>query len=197
MEEVARRLAGAGGATLRPVNVGGDIVNLGCGADFVQKEIKPAKNCERAAVCVSLDGDADRAVYFVPAAADGSAPFLLFDGDKIAALAAMEVQSRLVRQRVPAAGAPMLRLPRLSVALRREGQEYFIFCYSITALQFISRITIPGSPSAARPRFVRSVRSQRSRRVRSASCKRHTRTASRRGSCRTRSGARWCARRRA
>ena len=42
--------------------------------------------------CASLDGDADRIVYWTPAAGGGVA---LFDGDRIAALAALLVRDLL------------------------------------------------------------------------------------------------------
>lgn len=92
------------GYHLRVVNDGkgeGDILNLGCGADFVKTSncaprlgdsVPPGVETEGDNVhYVSLDGDADRIVYF----ALGGAPrgqsdrsFTLIDGDRISALAA-------------------------------------------------------------------------------------------------------------
>eukprot|EP00899_Mesostigma_viride_P012220 jgi/Mesvir1/2099/Mv16631-RA.1 len=74
------------------------------GADFVQKEKALPRNFGPEDVgrrCVSIDGDADRLVYFIPRPAAGQGgdgggiSMELFDGDKIAALAATLVM-RLV-----------------------------------------------------------------------------------------------------
>lgn len=82
-------------------------LNNEVGADFVQKEKRaPAHGSfetlgpsER---CVSVDGDADRLVYFRKKASDGSSEgddgsVELFDGDKIAALVATRVADLLTR----------------------------------------------------------------------------------------------------
>ena len=65
-------------------------LNCGCGSDAVQKSRRaPAGFADVPAgtLCASLDGDADRVVYFVPTGKeDGSVT--LFDGDRIAALLA-------------------------------------------------------------------------------------------------------------
>jgi phosphoacetylglucosamine mutase len=71
-------------------------LNEGCGADFVQKEQQPPAGFapedlhERRAA--SLDGDADRLVYFYMTP---EGRFKLLDGDKIAALAASFIGDQL------------------------------------------------------------------------------------------------------
>jgi len=78
-------------------NVGEGTLNEGCGADFVQKAREPPRGWPRGAACgVSIDGDADRAVYFEPRA---GGPVALYDGDRIAALAAAELMP--LARRVP------------------------------------------------------------------------------------------------
>lgn len=58
-----------------------------CGADFVktQQRLPPASHVAPLARCASLDGDADRIVYYFN---DSDSVFRLLDGDKIATLAA-------------------------------------------------------------------------------------------------------------
>ena len=104
------------------------LLNAGCGADFVQKERRiPRGLCAdsreggraeggRGTRYVSLDGDADRLVYFRPAAGD-AAPGLvdLLDGDRIAILLAVWL-SRLVGGLRPELAPEALgRAPRLGV----------------------------------------------------------------------------------
>ncbi len=63
-----------------------DVLNEKCGADFVKVGQKAAKNFEGfvdGERCASIDGDADRLVYFYT---DKSEGFVLLDGDKIATL---------------------------------------------------------------------------------------------------------------
>lgn len=72
------------------VNTGEGRLNDGCGADFVQKERELPASIEKALSpsstrCVSIDGDADRVVYFL---SDGG-KLKLYDGDRIAVLAAL------------------------------------------------------------------------------------------------------------
>lgn len=65
-----------------------------CGADYVQKEQAAPEGLGAlpdGARCCSLDGDADRLVYFTQA----GGRFTLFDGDKIAILAAIYVRQQL------------------------------------------------------------------------------------------------------
>ena len=66
----------------------GDVLNSGCGADFVKVQQKCPRNLESVQPlerCVSVDGDADRVVYFFK---QKSGDFQLMDGDKIATLVA-------------------------------------------------------------------------------------------------------------
>jgi len=67
----------------------GDVLNFGCGADFVkvqQKGPQNLENVEPGVRCVSVDGDADRVVYFFKDRS--TSKFVLLDGDKIATLVA-------------------------------------------------------------------------------------------------------------
>ena len=56
-----------------------------CGADFVKVQQRPAEGVSLAADarCVSVDGDADRIIYFY---VDGGQRFHMLDGDRIATL---------------------------------------------------------------------------------------------------------------
>ncbi|GAQ90768.1 phosphoacetylglucosamine mutase [Klebsormidium nitens] len=71
-------------------------LNAGCGADFVQKEQAPPAGVTldelRAGRGASLDGDADRVVFYH---CDEEGGFKLLDGDKIAVLAAGFVNEQL------------------------------------------------------------------------------------------------------
>lgn len=62
-------------------------LNHQCGADFVktQQRLPPGSHVASLARCASLDGDADRLVYYFN---DSDGTFRLLDGDKIATLAA-------------------------------------------------------------------------------------------------------------
>jgi phosphoacetylglucosamine mutase len=62
-------------------------VTLKCGADYVktQQRPPPSSHASPLARCASLDGDADRIVYYF---IDSDSTFRLLDGDKIAILAA-------------------------------------------------------------------------------------------------------------
>lgn len=75
-------------------NEGGGHLNHLCGADYVQKEKTfPTgfSDVEEGQRCASLDGDADRVVFFTKL----DNKFVLFDGDKIAALAAIHIKDIL------------------------------------------------------------------------------------------------------
>lgn len=88
-----RRLAEAIGKNLFECKVINDLVdepvrlNYQCGADFVktQQRLPPASHVAPLTRCASLDGDADRLVYYFT---DADGTFRLLDGDKIATLAA-------------------------------------------------------------------------------------------------------------
>uniref|UniRef100_A0A0N5AUN0 Phosphoacetylglucosamine mutase n=1 Tax=Syphacia muris TaxID=451379 RepID=A0A0N5AUN0_9BILA len=71
------------------------ILNLKCGADFVKLEHKfPSGFADTVSNirCASVDGDADRLLYFYR---DALGSFVLLDGDKIATLLAMFFQEHL------------------------------------------------------------------------------------------------------
>ncbi|KAJ4424806.1 Phosphoacetylglucosamine Mutase [Gnomoniopsis sp. IMI 355080] len=64
-----------------------EVLNLDCGADFVKTKQRapPNPKPELGARCCSLDGDADRLIYYYTDAETG---FFMLDGDRIATLAA-------------------------------------------------------------------------------------------------------------
>ncbi|KAI9678782.1 MAG: Phosphoacetylglucosamine Mutase [Caeruleum heppii] len=79
-----------GGAEIKIVN--DDIsnperLNFQCGADFVktQQRIPPSSHVSHMSLCASLDGDADRIIFYFT---DADNVFHLLDGDKIATLTA-------------------------------------------------------------------------------------------------------------
>ncbi|KAK3434701.1 hypothetical protein EUGRSUZ_D02153 [Eucalyptus grandis] len=76
---------------------GGGILNEGVGADYVQKEkVVPQEfgSNDVGMRCASLDGDADRLVYFiVPSASSDN--IVLVDGDKILSLFALFIKEQL------------------------------------------------------------------------------------------------------
>lgn len=79
--------------------VGDGELNGRCGADYVQKSRSLPAGSEGAPAggrCASLDGDADRVVYWTAASAAADSSVRLLDGDKIASLAAILV-ARLAR----------------------------------------------------------------------------------------------------
>ncbi|KAK9861384.1 hypothetical protein WJX84_003574 [Apatococcus fuscideae] len=88
LAEAAGRLSDLG-LNINVINSGtSGALNAGCGADFVQKEqARPAgfESIPSGMRCASMDGDADRLVYFVMRK---SGHAQLFDGDRIAVLAA-------------------------------------------------------------------------------------------------------------
>ena len=89
------------GLHLEPRNMGYGTLNHGCGSDHVHvkkqapSEIEAPKDA--GVRCVSVDGDADRLVYFQLLSAQGKA-VELFDGDKIACLAAVFLKVRHRRE---------------------------------------------------------------------------------------------------
>ena len=92
MKEFVSRLTGVLAATVS--NAGDGVLNSGCGADFVKVNQAAPANLEAAADgtrCVSVDGDADRVVYFFK---EGGV-FRLLDGDRIATLIAGYLQELL------------------------------------------------------------------------------------------------------
>ncbi|KAG7009565.1 phosphoacetylglucosamine mutase [Physcia stellaris] len=80
-----------GGVEIRVVNddvVDPEKLNYLCGADFVKtgQRAPPSSQAAPLARCASLDGDADRIVYYF---VDSDSTFRLLDGDRIATLAAL------------------------------------------------------------------------------------------------------------
>ncbi|KAJ9542904.1 hypothetical protein OSB04_029410 [Centaurea solstitialis] len=76
----------------------GGILNEGVGADYVQKEKVPPQGFGSADVgirCASLDGDADRLVYFSVISSNGKNKINLVDGDKILSLFALFIKDQL------------------------------------------------------------------------------------------------------
>ena len=127
--KLAALAAAAGDALpLRLRNVEGapGSLNNRVGADHVQKEKSiPAEGgfetLPPGAKCVSVDGDADRLVYFTPGAS-GSA--LLFDGDKIAALVATHLADLLAR--CGDALAPPLRVGVVQTAYANGASTAYV-----------------------------------------------------------------------
>ncbi|XP_037093151.1 LOW QUALITY PROTEIN: phosphoacetylglucosamine mutase-like [Pollicipes pollicipes] len=70
-------------------------LNHQCGADFVKVQQRPAEGMAMAAEarCASVDGDADRVIYYY---VDGQDVFHMLDGDKIATLVAGYLKELLV-----------------------------------------------------------------------------------------------------
>ncbi|KAK3079158.1 hypothetical protein LTS18_005588 [Coniosporium uncinatum] len=90
--ELKKHLPGAseGGVDIKVVNddvLKPEALNSQCGADFVktQQRAPPSSKISSGDRCASLDGDADRIVYYF---ADKDNTFRLLDGDRIATLAA-------------------------------------------------------------------------------------------------------------
>ena len=83
-------------ATNAPDSTSGRL-NYQCGSEYVQKEQCPPRWYEGTPVstqyCASLDGDADRIVFF----ADNGSDFQLLDGDKIACLFCLFIQEQLAQ----------------------------------------------------------------------------------------------------
>lgn len=77
------------------INTGDGQLNYLCGADYVKLEQKPPQSLQVQPNVryASLDGDADRIVYFCAHPSDSS--FVLIDGDKIAVLSAIYLQQLL------------------------------------------------------------------------------------------------------
>lgn len=74
----------SGGTRLRAFNQPGQVeLNAFCGAEYVQKEKKAPLNDVVGKKCCSIDGDADRLVYYYHRE---NSEFRVLDGDKIAAL---------------------------------------------------------------------------------------------------------------
>ncbi|XP_010540770.1 PREDICTED: phosphoacetylglucosamine mutase [Tarenaya hassleriana] len=82
---------------IRNTGKDGGVLNEGVGADFVQKEkVVPSGfgSMDVGMRCVSLDGDADRLVYFfIPS--DSTGNIELLDGDKILSLFALFIKEQL------------------------------------------------------------------------------------------------------
>ena len=88
---LAAAIAGAGfGIVVRNADTdNAAALNCGCGSDAVQKSRRTPTgfaDVPPGTLCASLDGDADRVVYFVPTGKEDEVT--LFDGDRIAALLA-------------------------------------------------------------------------------------------------------------
>eukprot|EP00418_Pyrodinium_bahamense_P095433 CAMPEP_0179043834 /NCGR_PEP_ID=MMETSP0796-20121207/17365_1 /TAXON_ID=73915 /ORGANISM="Pyrodinium bahamense, Strain pbaha01" /LENGTH=552 /DNA_ID=CAMNT_0020740219 /DNA_START=46 /DNA_END=1704 /DNA_ORIENTATION=- len=73
------------GLEVRLYNDGNGLLNMGCGADYVKinQAIPEGTSLAPGCRCVSVDGDADRVVYFF---GDQTGAFKLLDGDRIALL---------------------------------------------------------------------------------------------------------------
>lgn len=96
----------------------GDVLNFECGADFVKTRRSPPKGTPMSGdrFC-SIDGDADRLVYFY---FDEKGSFRLLDGDKIAALLTL-----FLRQLFQAAGLASFTLGVVQTAYANGGSSRF------------------------------------------------------------------------
>lgn len=125
-------------------------INLGCGADFVKTQQRFPEgfaDVEPNVRCVSVDGDADRVVYFFK---DDAGKFVLLDGDRIATLIASYLKNLIAKcgidlklgivQTAYANGASTdyivdeLKVPVACVAtgvkhLHHKALEYDVGCY--------------------------------------------------------------------
>ena len=99
MAEFAKLLEGT--LTVRIFNAGSGVLNSGCGADHVKvsqscpagfEDTLDVQGGGAAQKCVSVDGDADRVVYFFK---NSAGKFHLLDGDRIATLIAGYLQELL------------------------------------------------------------------------------------------------------
>jgi len=115
LQEIVQRLAACNTTTtttIRPTNPpGAGPLNEACGSEYVQKEQKPCQWYEHehldnddnnsnnsddidTSYCASLDGDADRIVFF-SCSSNSNDSFILLDGDKMACLIANFVRDQL------------------------------------------------------------------------------------------------------
>ncbi|OXV09021.1 hypothetical protein Egran_03215 [Elaphomyces granulatus] len=92
LRELIKYLPGvdAGGVAIKVVNdnvINPESLNLDCGADYVKTKQRAPPSSKAAPLdrCASLDGDADRLIYYFM---DEGSSFRLLDGDRIATLAA-------------------------------------------------------------------------------------------------------------
>ncbi|GLT81205.1 hypothetical protein SLA2020_526030 [Shorea laevis] len=95
--EILKSLLNGLAIEVRNSGTGGGVLNEGVGADFVQKEkVFPHEFCSKdvGIRCASLDGDADRLVYF-SVASDCSSKIDLVDGDKMLSLFALFIKEQL------------------------------------------------------------------------------------------------------
>ncbi|KAJ5710018.1 Phosphoacetylglucosamine mutase [Penicillium malachiteum] len=90
LRELIKVLDAAGGLDIKVVNddvINPDALNFNCGADYVKTKQRAPPSSKAGVLdrCASLDGDADRLVYYF---VDETNTFRLLDGDRIATLAA-------------------------------------------------------------------------------------------------------------
>ncbi|TRY77207.1 hypothetical protein TCAL_02017 [Tigriopus californicus] len=103
----------------------GDVLNGDCGADFVKVQQTSPKGLEktRGERCVSVDGDADRVMYFYNDKESGQ--FAMLDGDRIATLVA-EFLKELLDQ---AKNVPVACVPTGVKHLHHKAQDFDIGVY--------------------------------------------------------------------
>ncbi|KAI8470507.1 MAG: phosphoacetylglucosamine mutase [Monoraphidium minutum] len=112
------------GLRMELVNTGDGRLNHNCGADHVQKEQafpEGLQDVPEGARCCSIDGDADRVVFFTKRAGK----FVLLDGDKIACLAAVFLR-QLLSQVPPGVIAPPLRIGVVQTAYANGASTDYI-----------------------------------------------------------------------
>lgn len=127
LTELATELSARGcSLKLELFNTGDGELNGGCGADYVQKArqlprgfplehntIHPGANTQHSLACCSLDGDADRIVFFIHPQEPAS-EILLLDGDRIAVLAALLCAD--LASQLPAGFRPLLGVVQTAYA---------------------------------------------------------------------------------
>jgi len=83
---------------IRLINRTDGILNHECGADFVKTEQKAPSNANEVGIrYASLDGDADRVIYFYLETEQGAQKLRMLDGDKIMALYALFLKDSIKR----------------------------------------------------------------------------------------------------
>ncbi|XP_063728043.1 phosphoacetylglucosamine mutase-like isoform X2 [Symsagittifera roscoffensis] len=92
LTEVASKLKDKLSVTIR--NNGDGVLNEGCGADFVITNQKAPFELEKNKCYCSLDGDADRIVFY---SCDAEDSFLLLDGDRITCLLVHTIQNLMLK----------------------------------------------------------------------------------------------------
>lgn len=123
LSALQQQLASHGALTLQLHNTGEGKLNHQVGADYVQKEQtfpQGLQGCAEGQPCCSIDGDADRLVYFT----SHSGSFKLLDGDKIATLLAIFVRDCLAQ--LPTSFSSQLKIGVVQTAYANGASTQYI-----------------------------------------------------------------------